>query len=823
MYCEECGKKLDTDDELCPECRKKLEEEQKSKGSEKKTEDISTKEFILKGQRRRGTIVASKVRYESQVLICGDQIEVNTKYYKFKEGEYRFTKQDIDEICGKIKPMWSLGDIIRFLVFGLMIPVTKWQSIWGILWSIKLMICNCIEIRLKDGRKVCIPVIQYADINPVLMEIGGQQEKIKKFLEKQIPEENWQRRNTVSTYLIAAVAAVMIAQGTEEVRNQWTLYGFNHGSLFISDKEREVFDTLLKNTTFKKEEDEDGNPLKYEFDYQGKWIVEYEKDKSYIRFPSQEVHDCFAGCFSETAAQNIDSFTYGFDTSNSSINIFIDTDMDEGHIDAVMYDWVSGLYTVMVDGEKYEITASFKEYLEKYGLAKILRAGVDAFEADMDAMGMMRDQLGYLSVKNIAKLEKEREASGDLNETKKKTQTEEPKEQTVTETESETEPAAKKETKKETEKITEVLQSELLTETEVVTEAVQTEKVTETEALTEIPETKTEEGTQSAQRIQDKLKMAVDRAQKAKQEEIQTEIPQTEQSESEETATEKMTEAVQPDYYSAYAGILSDTKNEYGDAGSYCTYALYDIDGDGVKELITGEGTCSADWGNYVYSISSNGVYCAGYFDKTVLLYAADDGNGIYAVWGMQGVEQVRRITLVDEKVKEEEILYRQIKPDYESYATYPITIQTAYMTDFSLLTQNEETQVSGESQPEEMQGNGYSDYYSEAEYLEVTEEDLLRRPEQYEDMDIKVLTGAHFVDEDGFDTMESIQVQYYGKAYDKSGELIGNILSGDYCWVEGQFLSYTKDDGEKEWYIAAHKVIVVDGSEYWSEYWKEN
>jgi len=463
-----------------------------------------------------------------------------------------------------------------------------------------------------------------------------------------------------------------------------------------------------------------------------------------------------------------------------------------------MYDWVSGLYTVMVDGEKYEIADSFKEYLEEYGLAKVLRSGIDSFEADMDAMGL-KYQLDSLSLKNIAKLEKEREASGDLKETEKKTQTEETKVQAVTEMESETETAAKK----ETEKITEVLQ---------------TEHLTETEALTEIPETKAEAETQNAQRIQDRLKMAVDRAQKVNPEEIQTETPQTELTESEEAATEKMTEAVQPDYYSAYAGILSDTKNEYGDAGSYCTYALYDIDGDGVKELITGEGTCSADWGNYVYSISSNGVYCAGYFDKTVLLYAADDGNGIYAVWGMQGVEQVRRITLVDEKVKEEEILYRQIKPDYESYATYPITIQTAYMTDFSLLTQNEEPQVSGESQPEEMQGNGYSDYYSEAEYLEVTEEDLLRRPEQYEDMDIKVLTEAYSVDENGFDTSQWIEVQYYGKAYNKSGEIIGNILYGDYCWVEGQFLSYTKDDGTKEWYIAAHKVIVVDDSEYWKQ-----
>lgn|GEM_PF-4950996 len=403
------------------------------------------------------------------------------------------------------------------------------------------------------------------------------------------------------------------------------------------------------------------------------------------------------------------------------MNIYTDIDLgEEGNLSIVTYDLQNQSYILMVDGEKCDISDSFRDYLNEYGLPEILQSAIDGFEADMEAMGLTKSALESLSLDGITQL--------------------------VAENKIDVETVSQEEEKQETEKI-----------------------------------------------------------QAKKETEVQTE-------------TQQITEVSEPDYYSAYSGILSDTKNEYGDAGSYCTYALYDIDGDGVKELITGEGTCSADWGNYVYSISSNGVYCAGYFDKTVLLYAADDGNGIYAVWGMQGVEQVRRITLVDEKVKEEEILYRQIKPDYESYATYPITIQTAYMTDFSMLTQNEETQVSGESQPEEMQGNRYSDYYSEAEYLEVTEEDLLRRPEQYEDMDIKVLTEAYSVDENGFDTSQWIEVQYYGKAYNKSGEIIGNILYGDYCWVEGQFLSYTKDDGTKEWYIAAHKVIVVDDSEYWKQ-----
>lgn len=706
MYCSECGKKIDTgNDEICPECRKKLEEERK--------------QFILIGERRGGNTRLSKIRYESQVLICRDQIEVNTKTDWMEKKEYTFNKEEIADIRGKVKPMWSVGDVIRFLIFGLLIPVTNLQSIWGIFLSVKLMLCNCIEISLKDGRKVCIPVMQYADINPVMQEIGGQQEKIQQFSEKQIPENKWVKRNTISTYILFAVAAIMIVYGIEQVENGKTFLTSNSNDNSLSKEARKTFDILQKNMGLEKDENEQGDVEKYIFPYEGKWSLEYVKEKVFVRFISQDVYDCFAGRFSEDAIKYAGQFAYGFD--DTTVNIYTDIDLgEEGNLSIVTYDLQNQSYILMVDGEKCDISDSFRDYLNEYGLPEILQSAIDGFEADMEAMGLTKSALESLSLDGITQL--------------------------VAENKIDVETVSQEEEKQETEKI-----------------------------------------------------------QAKKETEVQTE-------------TQQITEVSESDYYSAYSGILSDTKNEYGDAGSYCTYALYDIDGDGVKELITGEGTCSADWGNYVYSISSNGVYCAGYFDKTVLLYAADDGNGIYAVWGMQGVEQVRRITLNEGKVKEEEILSRQIKPDYESYITYPIEIQTAYMTDFSLLIQNQETQVSGESQPEEIQEDGDSDYYSEAEYLEVTEEDLRRRPEQYEDMDIKVLNGAYFVDEDGFDTMESIQVQYYGKAYDKAGEIIGNILGGDKCWVEGQFLSYTKDDGTKEWYIAAHKVIVVDDSEYWKQ-----
>ena len=49
--------------------------------------------------------------------------------------------------------------------------------------------------------------------------------------------------------------------------------------------------------------------------------------------------------------------------------------------------------------------------------------------------------------------------------------------------------------------------------------------------------------------------------------------------------------------YDSYISVASDTSGTYVGNGSF---ALYDLDQDGVRELITSAGTCLADWENCV-------------------------------------------------------------------------------------------------------------------------------------------------------------------------------------------------------------------------------
>ena len=136
-------------------------------------------------------------------------------------------------------------------------------------------------------------------------------------------------------------------------------------------------------------------------------------------------------------------------------------------------------------------------------------------------------------------------------------------------------------------------------------------------------------------------------------------------------------------YRAAFQYILEDAYKHYGES---CKYTLFDLDNDGVKELILSEGTCNADWINDVYCVNDYGLGLGiGSFARPVVLYEAPDGNGIYAVWGNQGLEEVTRITKNGSELEEELILSDSINYD-ENYSTYPNEIMTAYANDYSLL-----------------------------------------------------------------------------------------------------------------------------------------
>lgn len=139
--------------------------------------------------------------------------------------------------------------------------------------------------------------------------------------------------------------------------------------------------------------------------------------------------------------------------------------------------------------------------------------------------------------------------------------------------------------------------------------------------------------------------------------------------------------------YASYEDVLDITLSMYGE---YNEYAVFDIDEDGIEELIISYGASDADWENDVFTIIEGDVTYIGTFYNVTRLYVADksvtnDGKGIIAVSGNMGIENIDQITKVSNTLLVENVVYRELS-DGEDYYGNELEIPMLNITDKSLL-----------------------------------------------------------------------------------------------------------------------------------------
>lgn len=139
------------------------------------------------------------------------------------------------------------------------------------------------------------------------------------------------------------------------------------------------------------------------------------------------------------------------------------------------------------------------------------------------------------------------------------------------------------------------------------------------------------------------------------------------------------------------AEVIEDTAATYDKNGNY---ALYDIDQDGTKELIISFGESDADWTNYVYTLENGMPQSIGNFSNPVLLYTADDNNGIYCVYGHMGYQKVDRITKQDNQILIETVMEGDVG-NGEYYSNDSPIIQSSFQGD-GMSQDNEEDNLNG-------------------------------------------------------------------------------------------------------------------------------
>lgn len=137
--------------------------------------------------------------------------------------------------------------------------------------------------------------------------------------------------------------------------------------------------------------------------------------------------------------------------------------------------------------------------------------------------------------------------------------------------------------------------------------------------------------------------------------------------------TEQQSPAQNIDYLNIYRVVLESMKASYGE---YTEYAIYDIDGNGVKELFVVCGYDNSDMYLNVYTIKNGtSVLIGSYSPGNSSLYVAEDGNGVYAVYSHMDYQKIDRLTtdgnvLFDEVISEEDyaVEYYDRSPEIPYY-----------------------------------------------------------------------------------------------------------------------------------------------------------
>lgn len=152
------------------------------------------------------------------------------------------------------------------------------------------------------------------------------------------------------------------------------------------------------------------------------------------------------------------------------------------------------------------------------------------------------------------------------------------------------------------------------------------------------------------------------------------------------------TETAEVVSYAGYLPVLDEIMAEYEDSyGETLPYSVYDMDNDGVKELIVKCGTCEADYMWRVYTLDEAGsaVLIGEFGGGHSMLYSCAD-DGLYNMMAHMGGERVDYVTLNDGVISEETILEKEIGQDEEYAEPDGEALETADLIDDTLVLRTE-------------------------------------------------------------------------------------------------------------------------------------
>ncbi len=197
-------------------------------------------------------------------------------------------------------------------------------------------------------------------------------------------------RKKLPYIIVGIVVLIMVIAGAVEV-------------ITGGGNQNKVVEKLLEFTSPRAEDMSLGGQ-KYIFDSMDEnWRIEVTEENVAVVFVNDEISQCL----DSTGIVNEGYFAYDLDQQNA--NIYVDdVDSDGGHISIYTYNTGSDQWTLLKEGQRYDLSEEFETYFRDNGLPEAINADIGAFRAALSAHDLTMEDVTNLDYKSVEKGVKDR-------------------------------------------------------------------------------------------------------------------------------------------------------------------------------------------------------------------------------------------------------------------------------------------------------------------------------------------------------------------------------------------------------------------------------
>ena len=93
-----------------------------------------------------------------------------------------------------------------------------------------------------------------------------------------------------------------------------------------------------------------------------------------------------------------------YDFSSDEVRLYFDCEMQDGHLSIINYSLNQDKFTVMVDGERYDMDDDFEKDIRQAGLIPAIKEDINSFKKDLQNNGVSYSEIKDMTYKDIKRI-----------------------------------------------------------------------------------------------------------------------------------------------------------------------------------------------------------------------------------------------------------------------------------------------------------------------------------------------------------------------------------------------------------------------------------